>query len=55
MVDTGRNPNMGFEPQQPRLMMESVNNSMDHMAQALNKAMAALTKAKDEYLMYYNH
>jgi hypothetical protein len=55
MVDTGRKSRMGFEPQQPRLMLESVNDFADHMAQGLDKAKAALTKAKDEYVMYYNH
>jgi hypothetical protein len=48
MVNTGRNPHMGFEPQQPRLMMESVNNFVDHMAQGLDEAKAVLTKAKDK-------
>jgi hypothetical protein len=52
MVDTGRNPHMGFEPQQPRSMLESVNNFTDHMAQGVEEAKVALTKAKDEYMMY---
>jgi hypothetical protein len=55
MVDTGRNPCMGFEPQQPRSGLESVNNFMDHMAQGLEEAKVALTKAKNKYVMYYNH
>jgi hypothetical protein len=37
---------MGFEPQQPRLKMEIVNDFMDHMVQGLGEAKAALTKAK---------
>jgi hypothetical protein len=45
---------MGFEPQQPRSKLESVNEFADHMAQGLEEAKAALTKAKDEYTMYYN-
>jgi hypothetical protein len=28
---------------------------MDQMAKGLKKAKAALTKAKDEYTIYYNH
>jgi hypothetical protein len=43
MVDTGRNPCMGFEPQQPRLMLETVNDFMDGMAQGLEEAKVALT------------
>jgi len=55
MVDTGRHPHMGFKPQQPRSHMESVNEFKDCMAQGLEEAKAALTKAKDEYALYYNH
>jgi hypothetical protein len=54
MLDTGRNPRMGFEPQQPRSHLESVNEFMDRMALRIEEAKAALTKAKDEYTMYYN-
>jgi hypothetical protein len=55
MVDTGRHPCMGFEPQQPRSNLELVNEFMEHMALGIEEAKAALTKAKDEYAMYYNH
>jgi hypothetical protein len=54
MVNTSRNPHMGFEPQQPRSVLESVNDFTDHMTQGLDKATTALTKAKDRYAMYYN-
>src|SRR5262245_24395962 len=54
MVDSGRNPRMGFEPQQPRSQVESVNEFADRMAKGLEEAKAALAKAKDEYTMYYN-
>jgi hypothetical protein len=54
MLDTGRNPRMGFEPQQPCSDLESVNKFTDHMALRIEEAKAALTKAKDEYTMYYN-
>jgi transposase InsO family protein len=54
MVDTGRHPRMGFEPQEPRSHVESVNEFADRMAHGLEEAKAALTKAKEEYTMYYN-
>jgi transposase InsO family protein len=54
MVDTGRHPRMGFEPQQPRSRLESVNEFADRMAKGLEEAKAALTKAKEEYAQYYN-
>jgi hypothetical protein len=54
MVGTGRHPRMGFEPQQPRSKLESVNEFVDRMAQGLEEAKAALTKVKNEYAMYYN-
>jgi transposase InsO family protein len=46
MVDTGRHPHMGFEPQQPRSKLESVNEFADHMALGIEEAKSALTKAK---------
>jgi transposase InsO family protein len=52
MVDTGRHPHMGFEPQQPRSKLEPVNEFAEHVAQGLEEAKAALTKVKDEYTMY---
>jgi hypothetical protein len=45
---------MGFEPQQPRSKLESVNGFADHMALGIEEAKSALTKAKDEYAIYYN-
>jgi hypothetical protein len=54
MLNTGRNPRMGFEPQQPRSNLESVNEFVERMALGIEEAKAALTKAKDEYAMYYN-
>jgi hypothetical protein len=45
---------MGFEPQQPHSNLESVNEFMEHMALGIEEAKVALTKAKDEYAMYYN-
>jgi hypothetical protein len=46
---------MGFEPQQPWSTLESVNEFADRMALGIEEAKVALTKAKDEYTMYYNH
>jgi hypothetical protein len=54
MLNTRRNPHMGFEPQQPRSHLELVNKFTDHMALGIEEAKAALTKVKDEYTMYYN-
>jgi hypothetical protein len=54
MLDTGRNPRMGFEPQQPHSNLESVNEVTEHMALGIEEAKAALTKVKDKYAMYYN-
>jgi hypothetical protein len=46
---------MGFEPQQPHSTLESANEFAEHIALGIEAAKAALTKAKDEYTMYYNH
>jgi hypothetical protein len=54
MLDTGRNPYMGFEPQQPRSNLESVNDFVERMALGIEEAKVALTKVKDKYAMYYN-
>jgi hypothetical protein len=54
MVDTGRHPCMGFEPQQPHSNLELANEFVEHIAQGLEEAKVALTKVKDEYAMYYN-
>jgi hypothetical protein len=55
MVNTRRHPCMGFEPQQLCSTLESANEFAEHMALGIEEAKAALTKAKDEYAMYYNH
>jgi hypothetical protein len=54
MVDTGRHPHMGFEPQQPRSNLESANEFVECIALRIEEVKAALTKMKDEYAMYYN-
>jgi hypothetical protein len=45
---------MGFEPQQPRSTLESVNEFAEHMALGIEEVNAAFTKAKDEHAMFYN-
>jgi hypothetical protein len=55
MIDTGRYPHMGFEPQQAWSKLVSVIEFMDQMVKGLEEAKAALAKVKDEYTMYYNH
>jgi hypothetical protein len=54
MIDTGRHPCMGFEPNQPRSQVVEVREFVERMAKGVEEARAALTKAKDEYAMYYN-
>jgi hypothetical protein len=54
MVDTGRHPRMGFEPQQPRSTLESANEFAERIARGIEEAKAALTKAKDKHAMFYN-
>jgi hypothetical protein len=38
MVDTGRHPRMGFEPQQPHSKLESVNEFADRIALGIEEA-----------------
>jgi hypothetical protein len=54
MVDTGRQPQMGFELQELHSKVAEVNEFAEKMAKGLKEAKVALTKAKDEYKQYYN-
>jgi hypothetical protein len=54
MVDTRKNPHMGFEPHQPCSTLESANEFVECMALEIGEVKVALTKAKNEYAMYYN-
>jgi hypothetical protein len=54
MVDTGRHPHMGFEPQQLQSTLESANKFAECITLGIEEVKAALTKAKDEYAMFYN-
>src|ERR1700761_3855867 len=53
-LDTGWTPRMGFEPDQHRSQVESVNEFKTRMEDALNKAKVALTKSKDDMAKYYD-
>ena len=54
LLDTGRIPWMGFEPEQGRSRLESVNEFKEWMEDALTEAKAALAKSKDEMSKYYD-
>jgi len=54
LLDTGCVPHMGFEPDQPRSCMESVNEFKDQMTDSLEEAKVALAKSKDDMALYYN-
>ena len=45
---------MGFEPDQQRSQVESVNEFKERMENALKEAKAALAKSKDNMAKYYN-
>ena len=48
MLDTGRNPQMGFELDQPDSHVEMVNEFKDRMEASMEEAKSALAKAKDD-------
>ncbi|KAF8633524.1 hypothetical protein AX17_004426 [Amanita inopinata Kibby_2008] len=52
-LDTGRHPRMGFEPQ-PTLQIVLVNEFAAHMKNTLKEARAALHKAREDMIRYYN-
>ena len=54
LLDTGRIPQMGFEPSQWRSHLESVNKFKEQMEDALKEAKAALAKSKDDMAKYYD-
>src|SRR3979490_1347032 len=54
MLDTGRHPCMGFEPQEPKSRTETVNEFRDRMEKSLEEAKSALAKEKDGMAWYYN-
>jgi transposase InsO family protein len=54
LLETGRLPRMGFEPDQPPSKTESVNEFTERMKTTLEEAKAALAKSKDDMTRYYN-
>ena len=54
MLDTGRHPRMGFEPQQNPSRLETVNEFKGRMESSLSEARSALVKAKEDMERYYN-
>jgi hypothetical protein len=54
MLDTGRDPRMGFEPQEAPSLLESVNEFKQRMEESLSEAKAALVKSKQDMERYYN-
>jgi len=54
MLDTGCHPHMGFKPHS-RTIMETANEFAGRMRKSLEEAKAALAKAKDDMVRYYNH
>ena len=54
MLDSGRHPQMGFEPHQVESRLETVNEFWDQMDSTLVEAKSALAKAKDDMAQYYN-
>src|SRR6266487_6815662 len=53
MLDTGHHPCMGFEPHS-QVTMETVNEFAGRMHESLEEVKAALAKAKDNMVQYYN-
>jgi len=53
-LDTSRHPQMGFELDQPRSRMETINEFTDRMKATLEEAKSALAKSKDDMARYYN-
>ena len=53
-IDTGRHPQMGFEPGQRPSKLEAINEFASRMKSTLDEARVALTKSKDDMARYYN-
>jgi len=54
LLDTGRIPCMGFEPQQNHSDLEIVNEFTERMRAAIDEAKSAIHKAQDDMKRYYN-
>ena len=54
LLDTGRLPHIGFEPQQNPSGLETVNEFMERMKVAIEEAKSAIHKAQDNMKRYYD-
>ena len=54
LLDTGYVPRMGFELDQPRSHVESINELSDQMRDTFEEVKVALAKSKDDIMLYYN-
>jgi len=54
LLDTGRLPRMGFEPQQNPSGLETVNEFTERMRTAIKEAKSAICKAQDDMKKYYD-
>jgi len=54
ILDTGRLPCMGFEPQQNPSGLETVNEFIERMRTAIKEAKSVIRKAQDDMKKYYD-
>ena len=54
LLDTGRLPCMGLEPQQNSSGLETVNEFMERMRTAIEEAKSAICKAQNNMKRYYD-
>jgi len=54
LLDTGRLPHMGFEPQQNPSGLETVNEFMERMRTTIEEAKSVIRKAQDDMKKYYD-
>jgi len=54
LLDAGRLPRMGFEPQQNPSGLETVNEFMERMKMAIEKTKSTICKVQDDMKRYYN-
>jgi len=54
LLDTGQLSCMGFEPRQNPSGLETVNEFMERMRTAIEKAKSAICKAQDDMKKYYD-
>jgi len=54
LLDTGRLPHMGFEPQQNPSGLETANEFTERMRTAIDEAKSTIHKAQDDIKRYYN-